>query len=111
MLVLFVSGSTGAVAVLGSVLGASVNHTGLFVGALFGGLIGVWVAVRLSKTLRFIEANEVRAGILGGGIGFLLAAPVAAANAHTPVIPVLSAGLVGLGALVSVIVSGKISSK
>src|SRR5579862_8281195 len=87
MLVLFVSGSTGAAAVLGSVLGAFVNHTGLFIGALLGGLIGVWVAVRLSKTLRFIGANEIRPGVIGGCVGFLLAAPLAAANAHTPIIP------------------------
>ena len=111
MLVLFVSGSTGAAAVLGSVLGASVNHTGLFIGALLGGLIGVWVAVRLSKTLRFIEANEIRPGVIGGCIGFLLAAPLAAANAHTPIIPLLSVGLVGFGALISVKVSGKIGSR
>lgn len=111
MLVLFVSGSTGAAAVLGSVLGAAVNHAGLFIGALLGGLIGVWVAVRLSKSLRFIEANEIRPGILGGCIGFLLAAPLAAANAHTPVIPVLSVGLVGLGALVSAKISSRIGRR
>lgn len=111
MLVLFVSGSTGAAAVLGSVLGASMNHAGLFIGALFGGLIGVWVAVRLSKTLRLIEAKDNSPGILGGCIGFLAAAPLAAANAHTPVIPILSVGLVGLGALVAVKVSGKIGRR
>jgi len=110
MLFLFVSGSTGAAAVLGSVLGAAANHVGLFIGALFSGLIGVWVGVRLSKTLRFIEASDIRPGILGGGIGFLLMAPLAAANAHTPIIPVLSVGIVGLGALVSIKVSGKIGS-
>jgi len=108
MLALLLSGSTGAAAVLGSVLGAAVSHTELFY--LVGGLIGVWVAVRFSKMLRSIEANEIRLGILGGGIGFLLAAPLAAANAHTPVIPVLSVVLVGLGALVSIKISGKIGS-
>ena len=111
MLILLVSCSTGAAAVLGSVLGASVNHAGLFIGAVCGGLIGVWVAVRLSKSLRFIEADEIRPGILGGCIGFLLAAPLAAANAHTAVIPVLSFGLVGLGTLVSVTVRSRMGKK
>ncbi len=111
MLFFFVTGLTGIAAVLGSVLGAAVNQAGLFIGAVFGGLIGVWVAVRLSKTLRFIEPNEMRPGILGGCIGFLLAAPLAAATAHTPLIPVLSVGLVGLGALVSIKVRGKIGSR
>ena len=111
ILVLFVSGSSGAVAVLGSVIGAAVNHAGLFIGALVGGLIGVWVSVRLSKAVRFIKADEVRPGILGGGIGFLLAAPLAAANAHTPVIPVLSVGLVGLGTLVSIKIAGKFAGR
>jgi hypothetical protein len=86
MLVLFVSGSTGVAAVLGSVLGASVNHEGLSIGALCVGLIGVRAAVLLSKALRFIEANEIRPAMLGGCTGFLLAAPLAAADAHKPAV-------------------------
>ncbi len=96
-----VSSLTGFAAGLASVLGASVSHVGLFIGAVLGGFTGVAAAIRLSKALRLITAHDIWFGILGGCIGFLVAAPLAATNAHTPVIPILSTGLVGLGALTS----------
>ena len=111
ILFFFVTGLTGFSAVLASMLGRSVSHAGLFIGAVLGGLIGVCLAVRLSKTLGLINRPDVRPGILGGCIGFLLAAPLAAVGAHTPVVPVLSAGLVGIGTLFSLAVSHRIGQR
>jgi hypothetical protein len=37
--------------------------------------------------------------MLGAIAGFAVAAPIAATNLHTPVIPVLATGLAGVGAV------------
>lgn len=100
-----VSVFTGAAAVVASMVGASFGHHALFAGAILGGFAGVTAAIRLSATFRLIEPAAVWPGILGGWIGFLIAAPLAAANAHTPVIPLLSIGLVGAGTLAAMRIS------
>jgi len=85
-----VSGLAGLAAVFGSMLGGAVSHVGLFIGAVSGGLIGVFTALVLSRHFRLISPQDVGPGILGGCIGFVAAAAMAAANAHTPIIPIMS---------------------
>src|SRR5262249_49842309 len=97
----FVSGFTGATAALTSMVAAALlSHSALFVGAILGGLAGVAAAVRLSAALQLLAAPAVWPGTFGGWIGFLIAAPLAVANAHTQVIPLLSVAFVGAGTLV-----------
>ena len=71
-------------------LGGAVSHVGLFIGAVSGGLIGVFTALVPSRHFRLISPQDVGPGILGGCIGFVAAAAMAAANAHTPIIPIMS---------------------
>ena len=101
------SGLTGLTALFGSVFGGAANHIGLFIGAVLGGLIGVFTALALSKRFRLISPQDVRPGILGGCIGFVAAAALAAANAHTVIIPIMSPGLVGLGAMAALAIRGR----
>jgi len=100
-----VSGLAGLAAVFGSMLGGAVSHVGLFIGAVSGGLIGVFTALVLSRHFRLISPQDVGPGMLGGCIGFVAAAAMAAANAHTPIIPIMSPGLVGLGAMAALAIS------
>jgi len=102
---MLVSVVAAGAAALGSVVGAAFRHDALFVGAILGGLAGVIAALRLSAIFRLLEPAAVWPGVLGGWIGFGIAAVLAATNAHTPVIPVLSVGLVGAGTLASVEIS------
>ena len=104
----FVSGLAGLAAVFGSMLGGAASHVGLFIGAVSGGLIGVFTALVLSKRLRLISPQDVGPGILGGCIGFVAAAGLAAANAHTPIIPIVSTGLVGLGVMAALAIRRRI---
>jgi hypothetical protein len=90
---------SGAGAVLGSILGRVGGQRWLLVGAVVGGAIGTASAAYLASKLRLIRPEQVRATALGGLIGFWVAAPVAASNLHTPVIPVFGTALTGLGAL------------
>jgi uncharacterized membrane protein YraQ (UPF0718 family) len=92
--------AAGAGAVGGSILGNAGGQAGLFVGAIIGGLIGALFGVRLCARFGWIAVAERRAATIGAMVGFLVAAPIAVTNLHTPVIPVLVCSLAGAGALI-----------
>jgi hypothetical protein len=83
----------------GSVLGNSQGKTGLFVGAVIGGFTGVGLAVWLSSRLGLFGPSNPAGALIGGWVGFVLAAVIAVNNLHTPFIPLGSIALIGLGAL------------
>lgn len=89
----------GVGAVVGSILGNGGGQRWLFVGAILGGALATISAAWLASRLRLIGPQQVRGAAVGGLLGFAVAAPLAASNLHTPVIPVLSTGLPGLGTL------------
>jgi hypothetical protein len=91
---------TGLGAVGGSILGNAGGKTWLFVGAAIGGVIAAVLAVRICARLGWLPAAGAKAASAGAVIGFLVAAPIAATNLHTPVIPVLACSLAGAGALI-----------
>jgi hypothetical protein len=97
VLVMWVLSGVGAV--LGSILGSGGGQRWLFVGAVVGGVIGTVSAAYVVSKLRLILPEQMSATALGGLIGFWVAAPIAASNLHTPVVPVLGTALTGLGAL------------
>lgn len=88
----------GVLAFLGSVLGNAFGDTGLFVGALLGGVLGVALAAWIGRG-RLFETEAFGRVVAGGVVGFGLAAGIATSNLHTPVIPLLSIGLIGAGAV------------
>ncbi len=99
VLFILVCALAGLVAALGSIVGAVVSHKSLFVGAIAGGLIGAYSAVWVAKFRRLITEPEVKSTAIGGCIGFLAAAAITVNNLHTPIIPILSTGLAGVGSL------------
>jgi hypothetical protein len=86
-------------AFLGSVLGNAAGKVGLFAGALLGGALAVIAAVRLAARFGLVAPTRVPHATLGGLGGFALAAFVAVNTLSSPIGPVLSVGLIGLGAL------------
>lgn len=99
--------SAGIVAFVGSVLGGVIGQTPLFIGGILGGLIGVWIGGWLVQRLRYIKETEFKPVIIGGCIGFIIATVIALNNLHTPVIPLLSASLIGIGSLIAISVQRK----
>jgi hypothetical protein len=91
--------AAGIGAVVGSIVGSAAGRVGLMAGALLGGLAGVVVGVFVAARLRWLDPAERRGGLWGGIVGFLLAAPIAVTHLDTPVTPVLSCALVGVGVL------------
>ena len=91
---------TGAGAVAGSIPGSAIGKTGLFAGAVLGGTTFAFLSARASAWLKWLPGAAARDAARGAVVGFLLAVPIAALSLRTPVIPVLSCALAGVGAIV-----------
>lgn len=90
---------TGVAAAVGSILGNAAGVWGLRVGAVAGGVLGLLGAVAAARRLAWLPQDETRGAFLGGLVGFGVAIPITLTHMQTPVIPVLSCGLVGIGVL------------
>src|SRR5258706_3980915 len=91
---------SGVGILVGSVLGHSVGSNGLFLGAILGGSLGVLASTWLAIRFNLIERSTYGAVAMSGLVGFALASGIAITNLHTPIIPLMSVALVGLGAIV-----------
>ena len=89
----------GAAAVGGSILGNAFGRGGLFAGAVIGGAVMVAVAGHLACRLGWIQRSE-RFWVIGGGLaGFGAACLVTLATLSSPVGPLASSLLIGVGAV------------
>ncbi|MFL5489122.1 MAG: hypothetical protein ACJ8AJ_11625 [Gemmatimonadaceae bacterium] len=98
----FLGGLGGA---LGSIVGHAIGPTGLWVGGILGGLLGAIAATAVARARRWIAPEQFGATAAGASVGFLLAALIAVKTLGSPIGPILSTGLVGLGALLGARVS------
>jgi hypothetical protein len=89
----------GLGAALGSVLGRAFGHTGLFVGAGAGGSLAVALVAKLLIKVEWLPASSYRGALAGGLLGFAIAIPIAVTNLRTPIVPLASCALVGVGLL------------
>ncbi len=92
----------GLGAVVGSILGSAAGKTGLFAGAGVGGVFGVGAAVVVFTKLQWLASEDRGGAFVGGIVGFAVAAPFAVTNLHTPITPVLTCALGGVGLLLGV---------
>src|SRR5215204_2228307 len=84
---------------LGSILGHAVGQAGLWAGGVVGGLLGAVAGVAVARRLTWIAPRQFRPAAIGAAIGFLAAAAIAVNTLSSPIGPVLSTALVGVGAL------------
>jgi len=89
----------GGGTLLGSILGHFAGKSGLYVGAIVGGIIGVYVATRIARMRGILGVKRFWPATIGGLLGLGLAAIVATNHLDTPVIPIASVLLIGLGAV------------
>ena len=87
---------------IGSVVGHGAGKTGLFAGAVAGGVLGVGAVVVLLAKLQWLSPGDRRGAVVGGVVGFAVAAPIAVSNLQTPITPVLACALAGVGLLLGV---------
>ena len=91
--------TTGLGAVVGSIVGGGAGRTGLFIGAGIGGMVGVVAATTVLKATGWLAAADRRGALIGGCAGFAIAVPFAVLNLDTPITPIVSCALAGIGAL------------
>jgi hypothetical protein len=91
--------AAGVGAAVGSALGSLIAHRVLFVGGTIGGLSGSWLGAWLSARMNWIPERDTFAVALGATVGFGCAVLIAVNTLHTPVGPMLSTLLVGVGGL------------
>jgi hypothetical protein len=89
----------GVGGLVGSILGNAAGKTGLFVGGVVGGLLVTSLTGVVARWRHWIPPDRTRATGVGAAIGFLAAALIATQTLGSPVGPILSTSLVGIGAL------------
>ena len=94
---LVLAGGTGAF--VGSVLGNAFGRTGLFAGALIGGPMGSAAAAFVGAAFKWINTDQRLPTAIGAAAGFLVAAMIAVNTLSSPIGPVTSALLIGVGGL------------
>jgi hypothetical protein len=85
---------------LGSILGHRFGATGLWVGGIAGGLIASVVVAWAAAKAGWVPPARRTATAFGTAVGFLIAAAIAVRTLSSPVGPVLSTLLAGIGAIV-----------
>ena len=98
-------GVNGIMTVIGSMLGNAFGKTGLFIGAIVGGISGILLVMILARRFKLIEASNHVSTLSGATLGYLIAAVTAVNNLHTPVIPILCTSLVGVGAVIGSLIN------
>ncbi len=90
----------GVGAAAGSIVGHAAGPTGVWIGGVGGGLLGsvgvAWVAVRAG----WVAVERRTATGVGTAIGFLVAAAVAVNTLSSPIGPIASTLLAGIGAMI-----------
>ena len=86
---------------LGTFLGSAVGHafgeSALYVGAMIGGAVGVVSATMIARSRGILGAKRFWPATLGGILGLILAAEIATHHMSTPVVPLASILIIGLG--------------
>ena len=84
----------------GSIVGNAFGRTGLWVGGIIGGLAASSISSWIAAKAGWISPSRRARTTVGTAIGFLLAASVAVNTLSTPIGPILSTLLAGLGAVI-----------
>lgn len=90
---------TGGGAFVGSVAGSAFHGAGLFVGGLIGGAGAVALSATAAVRFGWLPREGRASAIIGGVIGFGVAAGLTALNLRTPIVALVSPALAGAGVL------------
>jgi|SRR6185503_6350815 len=84
---------------VGSAVGGAFGKQALFVGGFAGGVLVAPVTAWIASRRRWITAMQFWPTAAGAAIGFIAAATVAINTLSSPIGPVLSTALIGVGAV------------
>jgi hypothetical protein len=101
MLFLVTTIITVGYAMIGSVIGHFLGALrGVMLGGLLGGALGVYFSAWVAAQRAWISPVAFYRTLVGGEIGFLLAASIAMNTLSSPIGPLLSSVLIGAGAVI-----------
>ena len=87
----------------GSIAGHGLAHDpGLIFGGVIGVLIAAYVTVWLAAAARWITREQRRSTLVGTAVGSVIASLIATHTLSSPVGPILSTLLAGVGALLGI---------
>ena len=84
----------------GSMIGHAFGHRGVFIGGVVGGFVAAMLVARLAVWRGWIAREQSWGTTLGAAIGFLAAAFIATKTLSSPIGPIFSTLLIGIGALI-----------
>jgi hypothetical protein len=85
---------------LGSIVGHAFGHAGVWAGGMLGGVLASVAAARIALWRQWIDRSRLWTTAVGAAVGFLAAAAVAANTLSSPIGPILSTLLIGVGAVI-----------
>jgi hypothetical protein len=92
-------GLGGLGGLLGSMIGAPLGKSGMWAGGILLGFLASMLVARIALSRRWIVQSQSWPTALGMAIGFLVACAVAVNTLSSPVGPIMSTLLIGVGAL------------
>ena len=84
---------------IGSILGNAGGKRMLFVGGFIGGVLIAPLTARIAVSRGWIARDRAMWTAIGAAIGFILAATIAINTLSSPIGPIVSTSLVGIGAV------------
>jgi hypothetical protein len=84
---------------LGSIVGHGLGTIGLWAGGVVGGVLASVAVAWIAARVRWIEKAQRGSTAFGTAVGFLIAAAIAVRTVSSPLGPILSTALAGLGAV------------
>jgi len=84
-----------------------IKPNGIFIGAIVGGIIGVFISSKIAVLLSVIPKDFFYTVLFVSLIGFVPAILLATSNLNNPIIVVGSTALIGLGAVIGVLIKTK----
>lgn len=85
----------------GSITGAAIGgQKGIWIGGIVGGLVGASISSWVASKFGWISNSQRARTTIGTVIGFLIAAAIAVNTLSSPVGPIASTALAGLGAVI-----------
>lgn len=84
---------------LGSILGNAGGKRMLFIGGFVGGVLAAPLTAWIARRAGWIAPDRTLHTAVGAAVGFILAATIAVNTLSSPIGPVLSTAVIGIGAL------------
>ncbi|MEO5799012.1 MAG: hypothetical protein ABIZ70_14880 [Gemmatimonadales bacterium] len=93
---------TGLGGLAGALIGGRVGKQWFFDGGLAGGVIGLALGLAIATRRGWLPIRDRAGALIGGVVGFTIAAPISMAHFDNPITPLAACALVAAGVLLGI---------